>query len=163
MDYEAGVAGTIVTDGPDTALESLVQRGCFRGSQRHLGLLGVGCPLITILSLAPGRRARPYGKGHPCKAALGCPRLGQIEEVPGKAPRTTRRQKGYRAPAPSTDPISPSVNWHHRAGWQRGRSRAGRASTVYPAPANCHELHTCDLAQWSQPLHKLDRARAKGI
>lgn len=150
--YEVGVTGAIVTplwralSREEAASETPRGRGTWVCWDWDV-------PQVTIPSPASGKRARPYGRTPLESSPEGSPRLGQREEVPGRAPGTTRRAERHRAPSPSANFISPSVNWCHRAGWQRQRSRA----------ANCHEVHTHHLSQGSQPLAKSDRTCVKGI
>lgn len=162
MDYEVGVTGVIVTPLWRTLSREEAASETFRGRGMWV-CWDWGVPQVTILSPAPGKRARPYERTPLESSPEGSPRLGQREEVPGRAPGTTKRTEGHRALLTICRLRFPIYKLVPQAGWQWQRSRAARATTAYLAPANCHEIHICHLSQGSQPLAKLDRTCVKGF
>ena len=96
MDYEVGVTGAIVTP----LWRALSREEAASETPRGRGMWVCwdwDVPQVTILSPAPGKRARPYGRTPLESSPEGSPRLGQREEVPGRAPGTTKRAERHRA------------------------------------------------------------------
>ena len=73
MDYEVGVAGTIVTDGPDTALESLVQRGLSQRlpEEEALGFAGSGVSLSNHPFSSPWEESQAIWEGASLQSSPG--------------------------------------------------------------------------------------------